>query len=113
VAGERSGLLTAGGVLAIISGVLGLPLGLIFIGCGAVAASVSGNAATILVTLGIIMLVPSILAFIGGRRALNKTSFGWALTGAIASILCSGGVLGVLATIFVAMSKSEFSSTGE
>jgi hypothetical protein len=112
VAGERSGLLTAGGVLAIISGVLGLPLGLIFIGCGTVAASVSGNAATILVTLGIIMLVPSMLAFIGGRRALNKTSFGWALTGAIASILCTW-LLGVLATIFVAMSKSEFSSTGE
>ena len=112
MAGERSGLLTAGGVLAIISGVLGLPLGLIFIGCGAVAASVSGNAATILVTLGIIMLVPSMLAFIGGRRALNKTSFGWALTGAIASILCTW-LLGVLATIFVAMSKSEFSSTGE
>lgn len=108
MAGERSGLLTAAGWLSIISAVFGLPGGLIFIGFGTCATAVVGSALpTVFIVVGIIMLIPSIFAFIGGRRALSRESFGWALVGGIAAILC-GGILGILATIFVAQSREEF-----
>ena len=108
MAEERSGLLTAAGYLSIIAGVVGLPLGLIFLAAGTCGIVLSGSAIpSIFLVLGIIMLLPSIFAFMGGKKALNRESYGWALGGAIAAIFC-GGILGILATIFVAQSRAEF-----
>ena len=111
---RRSGILTAGGVLAIISGALGIIGGLSLIAVLAWGASrpeyyLAGLGVAYMVW-GAILIILGVLAILGGRRALAMTSFGWAITGGIASVLC-GGVLGILALIFIAMSKREFEQT--
>lgn len=112
--GGRSGLLTAGGVLAIISGVLGIIGGLSVVVALAWAASrpeyyLTGHGVALMVW-GAIGIILGVVAILGGRLALARKSFGWAITGGIASVVCAG-VLGILALIFIAMSKGEFEQT--
>lgn len=111
VEGRRSGTLTAGGVLAIISGGLGILGALIWVAIGGfIFASGEADAVavgTVYAVLGVIGVPVSILAIVGGTRALAMKSFGWALTGGIFALLC-GGPLGLLALIFIAVSKAEF-----
>jgi hypothetical protein len=108
---RRSGTLTAGGVLAIISGGLGVLGALVWVAiAGLILASGEADAVavgTVHVVLGATGVAVSILAIVGGARALAVKSFGWALTGGICALLC-GGLLGLLALIFVAVSKAEF-----
>lgn len=56
---------------------------------------------------GIVAIILGALAILGGRLALARKSFGWAITGGIASLLCNT-LLGILALIFIAISKAEF-----
>jgi len=112
----RAGLLTAGGVLAIIAGVSSALWG--------IGLSIAGVNLTGLILhpvdffeivirhwpfiVGrIITLGLSILAIVGGVVALKRTSWGLALTGGICSLLV-GGVLGILALIFIAVSRDQF-----
>jgi len=108
---RRSGTLTAGGVLAIISGGLGILGALIWVAIGGfIAASGEADAlavSTVYAVLGVIGVPVGILAIVGGVRALAMKSFGWAITGGICALLC-GGLLGLLALIFIAVSKAEF-----
>jgi len=55
----------------------------------------------------IFMLAASILAIVGGIRALRKKTWGLALAGSIGALFGSSP-LGVAAIIFTALSKSEF-----
>lgn len=101
---RRSGILTAGGVLAIISGALAIIVGVVLVILGILGASGWGLEA---IPLGIVGIILGLLAVVGGRRALAMKSFGWALTGGICALLCRGP-LGLLALIFIAVSKAEF-----
>ena len=61
----------------------------------------------LLVSISICSAVLGVFSVIGGIYALQRRKWGLALTGSIASIL-GQTVLGILATIFVAMSRDEF-----
>jgi hypothetical protein len=97
---HRSGLLTAGGILSIIGGALELIGGAIMVGVLFVGPAWLTVAGVPLVVLGIV-------AIVGGVSALERKSFGLSLAGAICA-LGSGGILGILAIIFVSVSKREF-----
>ncbi len=60
---------------------------------------------------GIIALVFGVIALVGGVNALRRRRWGLALAGAILSLplIPVGTVLGILAIIFLAMGKKEFS----
>jgi len=98
------------GILDIISGVLGLigAIG-IFIAIGVVGSQpdVPEFVPGILWGLSFPTIILAVLALIGGIFAVQRKKWGWALAGSIAAILAST-ILGILATIFVAMSKDEF-----
>jgi len=66
-----------------------------------------GVLSTILIIGLVFILIVGILAIIGGIYALQRKKWGLALAGSIVSIFGSS-VMGILATIFVAMSKDEF-----
>ena len=127
---SRSGLPTAGGVLSIIAGagevVLALIIGLLTVGI------------RILVRLAIIPVHPGgwfehimpfmpdipmwltivgaplfalgIVATVGGVSALRRKNFGLSLAGAICAL--PSIILGILAVIFVSVSKREFEARG-
>ncbi len=61
----------------------------------------------ILVAALILNIVCTVFPIIGGVYALRRRKWGWALAGSIIAIFRSS-VLGILATIFVAMAKDEF-----
>jgi hypothetical protein len=116
----RGGLLSAGGILAIIVGVFELIIG------GLMAAlpelisipfDISGfphpgeifDTTVItsnLLIAGIVIAVLGIIAIVGGISAIRRGSFGLALAGAICSL--PSGTFGVLAVIFVALAGREF-----
>lgn len=117
--------LTTGGILSIISGVLGALFGGLNVIAGVVLLGGEevdigdGNVLTsddswMYLVMGAIMVVCGVLAIVGGVYALKKKRFGLALAGAICSIfatatLCGLGiVLGITAVVLVAISKSKF-----
>ena len=104
---------TWAGILTIIGGCIG-------IGAGAAAAAfveVIGELAGIPglgAMIGAPLIVMGIIALIAGIFALRRKAWGFALTGAILAIPCSlillggGGVIGILAVVFVVMGRREF-----
>jgi len=121
---NRSGLLTAGGVLSIVAGVLEVILG----GLAAVALAILrvlfgaalfpfspdprfGHAMGLVPFWSVIVGVPlfalGVVAIIGGVYAIRRRVFGLALAGAICALIPLNP-LGLLAVIFVAVSKREF-----
>jgi hypothetical protein len=128
---RRSGLPTAGGVLSIIAGVFKVIGGagiavLSGIGCFARIhefpffrnhgfyfgaefglegiprwLSVGG------IVIGVILGVLGIVAIVGGISAIKRSSFGLSLAGAICAFIPLN-LLGLLAIIFVSLSKREF-----
>jgi len=63
----------------------------------------------LIIVLGIIRLLISVLAIIGGAYALKRRIWGLALAGSIAAVL-SSLILGVVALIFTITGKKEFNS---
>jgi hypothetical protein len=111
---------TAGGILSIVSGALGfivvsflLTFGSIFGAAIAREVMVSvgywqaGLPMTIIGLIAIPLLCLNILAIVGGIYAIRRKGWGLALAGAICSIFPSQ-VLGVLAVVFIAISRKEF-----
>ena len=68
---------------------------------------IPGVLETILIIATVFLLIVGILPIIGGIYALQRKKWGLALAGSIVAIFGSS-VMGILATIFVAMSKDEF-----
>ena len=68
---------------------------------------IPGVLETILVIATAFLLIVGILPIIGGIYALQRKKWGLALTGSIVAIFGSS-IMGILATIFIAMSKDEF-----
>ena len=119
----RSGLLTAGGVLSIVAGALQIIGGLIMVAIrigimmllrGILCPDHAGRwfegflpiLPAWLGILGVPLIVLGIVAIIGGISALRKKSWGLSLAGAICAL--PSNILGILAIIFVSLSKKEF-----
>jgi len=121
---RKSGLLTAGGVLSIIGGVLEAIAGGIVLGIG-INNIIRGPLwplphipwvpwgeivvdflPAIFIIVGIVILVLGAIGIAGGISALNRKSFGLSLAGAIC--ILPTALLGILAIIFVSVSKKEF-----
>ncbi|MCL2149674.1 MAG: hypothetical protein FWH51_01915 [Dehalococcoidia bacterium] len=114
---------TASGVLNIISSILGFFTSLILFITAPVFSYVYNNypesiegtsealslVATICVIVGIVLVIPCVVSLIGGIFAIKRKRWGWALAGSICSALVSN-VFGIVAIVFVAMSKKEFTS---
>jgi hypothetical protein len=60
-----------------------------------------------LVATLVLTIAATVFPIIGGVYALRRRKWGWALAGSIVAIFRSS-VLGILATIFVAMARDEF-----
>ncbi len=117
---------TAGGVLNIISGIFGL-ISSIFLGFFAsifkafiedpdhwnidyqTYEALKDIPAGFWWFLVIVTAILSIVALIGGIFAVQRKGWGLALTGSICAIL-QNGILGIISTIFVALSRKEFTS---
>ena len=70
---------------------------------------IPGVLSSILIIGGVFILIIAILSLIGGIYAIQRKKWGLALAGSIAAIFGSS-IMGILATIFTAMSKDEFES---
>jgi len=120
---SRSGLLTAGGVLSIVAGALevigGVIIALLTVGIRilirlALIPSHTGDwwgpiipvIPSWLIIVGVPILVLGIVAIVGGVSAIRRKSFGLSLAGAICAL--PSAILGILAVIFVSVSKREF-----
>ena len=120
---SKSGLLTAGGVLSIVAGVLevigGVIVALLTIGIRILIRLTIipshpgdwwGHIIPVIPFWSLIVGVPiialGIVAIVGGVSAVRRKSFGLSLAGAICALPSS--ILGILAVIFVAVSKKEF-----
>jgi len=121
---SKSGLLTAGGVLSIIGGALEVIAG------GIVVALMLSTVVRqellpllptplppwgqygmhfipiVLTIVGILIVVLGVIGIAGGISALTRKSFGLSLAGAICVLPTI--ILGILAVIFISISKKEF-----
>ena len=93
------GLLTAfgGGILSIIRIADMMPIWL------------SGMVHGVLIIMAILLAVLSSLPLIGGVYAIQRKTWSLALTGSVVAIL-SIPPLGIVATVLVSLSKSEFTT---
>jgi hypothetical protein len=113
---SRSGLLTAGAILTIIAGALGLIDGIIGVARSATWSMVGmrwlvwdhfHDTSGWVLAGGIVALVIGAIAVIGGVNALGVKSWGWALAGAICGLFVAF-IPGLLGLIFIIASKREF-----
>jgi hypothetical protein len=136
---HRSGLLTAGGVLSMVAGVCEALSGGLMVASAHPGWSLSlwgltfyavypgmrsghilfrlWQEGTILVEytwfviIGVPLLVLGVLAVVGGISALRRKRFGLSLAGAICAL--PSVIFGILAVVFVSLSKREFGMAGE
>lgn len=121
---SRSGLPTAGGVFSIMGGTLEIIVGGIVVAIimhniirgplvplppipwipGGVLGII--NLPPLLISVGIALIVLGVIAIVGGISALKRQNWGMSLTGAICAL--PSIILGILAVIFVSVSKKEF-----
>jgi hypothetical protein len=120
-ASERSGWLTAGGILSIVGGSFeaiggGILVGLIVAtvmrdwpewGNGIMTPIVIPSWAFIAAGA---LLVLGVIAIVGGVSALRRKRFGLSLAGALCAL--PSVILGILAIVFMSLSKKEFEVEG-
>ena len=112
---EKTNKPTVAGILAIISGVLGLIWATsMFIGYGVVTGAlgiptgyIPEFVPGIVLGTAIPTLIIAVVALVGGIYALQRKMWGWALAGSICAILAFLP-LGIAATVLAAQSKDEF-----
>jgi hypothetical protein len=115
---ERTWKPTTGGILCIIAGVINVLLGLVVVVVLAGAGLLMGTelvelpaelaGMSWLGVLGVPLVVVGIVSIVGGVYALKRRLWGFALAGAICSIMTGNLLYGTLAIIFISVSKSEF-----
>lgn len=106
-AGGRSGKLTVGAVLCIAAGILGMVTVVIAV---ATQWSAFGDLAAVLwaVLWLVLSIALGLIAIQGGRYALRRQRFWWAIVGGLAAVASGGLLLGIPAVILIALSKKEF-----
>jgi len=104
----------AGGICSIVAGALGVIYGglLSVIGIGgATYLEMPRNGLFVLAALGWPALILGVLAILGGIFAIQRRRWGLSLAGGICALLIPPPfILGILATVFIALSREEFSS---
>jgi hypothetical protein len=98
---------TTGGILSIIAGAVAVLVGIGDLVKGELARRmvfhIGGEA------VGVLLLIIGIVAIVGGSLAIGRRVWGLALAGAICALFpVHVAILGILAIIFVALSKGEF-----
>jgi len=106
ISGGLSGLVAIGLIIAIFA-VGNLSVMIMDYLPPADAQSIMPLIVPILVFVLVLSIVSAVFPIVGGVFALQRRKWGWALAGSIIAIFRSS-VLGILATIFVAMAKDEF-----
>jgi Na+-driven multidrug efflux pump len=110
---------TAGGVLNIISGAFGIIGSIFLFFFGAFMSAFREYyydpelyelPVAFWWIMGIFLIIVSVVALVGGIAAVQRRAWGLALAGSIAAILQGGNLLGIIAVIFIALSKNEFRS---
>lgn len=112
---EKTNKPKTAGVLAIISGAIGLILAVCyFIGFGVVSGAlgiptgyIPAFVQGIVMATAIVTLIIAILALVGGIYAVQRKQWGWTLAGSIAAIIVILP-LGIASTVLTAQSKNEF-----
>jgi len=113
---EKTSKPTVAGVLNIIVGAIGILVAISsFIGFSVVGGAwnipgmgaIPGFVPSIILSTAIVTLIIAILVLVGGIFAVQRKSWGWALTGSIAAIFAFLPI-GIATTILVATSKNEF-----
>jgi hypothetical protein len=105
---------TAAGILSIISGLLFLSLGL-----GRIIRSGQSDGIAFQWPFDTVCIVLGLIAIVGGIFAIRRQVWGLALAGTVCAVfpahpygsLIWTPILGILAILFVALSKNEFSSS--
>jgi hypothetical protein len=133
---ERTWKPKAAGVLSIISGAIEIILGALVLFFGSILSSLGGSwqnwlgdwggmsdfgalpampdiggiISAAAVVIGIVLIIIGVIAVVGGVHSIKRRHWGLALAGAILSFpfLPLGGILGLLAIIFVSLGKREF-----
>jgi hypothetical protein len=102
-----------GGILTIISGLLGIlgiisyAIGLGDVGSGFAKGDMPPFVPSIIFGMPIPSLIIALLALVGGVFAIRRKQWRWSLTGSIAAAL-SLILLGIPAIVLIALSKDEF-----
>jgi len=117
MAGKKTWMPTAAGILDIIAGSFVLLGGFILLIFGTVGSSIMPyfmpqmppvTAVVIFSSIAVPLILIAILAIVGGIYALQRKIWGLALAGSIAAFFSPSWVLGVAAIVFTALSKNEF-----
>jgi hypothetical protein len=106
---EKTWKPVAGGILAIVGGSLNLLVGLGILLAFPAAAPFRVAFAAVSV-LGVLFLGSGAIALIGGISAVNRRRWGLSLAGGICAIVPPSTLLGILSTVFVALSRDEMQS---
>jgi len=106
---EKTWKPVAGGILAIVGGSLNLLTGLGVVLAFPAAAPFRVAFAAVSV-LGVLFLGSGAIALIGGISAVNRKRWGLALAGGICAIVPPSTLLGILSTVFLALSRDEMQS---
>ena len=71
---------------------------------------IMGMISSVALVIGIVLIIFGVIAVVGGVHSIKRRLWGLALAGAILSFpfLPLGGILGLLAIIFVSLGKREF-----
>ncbi len=98
-----------GGILIIVGAFFGIAIGAMFIVGTAwlMPLDISGLSA-LFVVCGVVYLLISVLALIGGIMAVQRKAFGFAIIGGILAMLFGGFIFGLIGLILVAISRKEF-----
>jgi hypothetical protein len=111
---KRTWMPTTAGILCIVAGAFeilnGIFIGVFFSVLGRLFDRFTdlGAHPAILAVIGIPMVFFGIMAIVGGLYSLQRKNWGLGLAGAICALFPGGGILGILAVIFVSLSKKEF-----
>jgi len=102
-----------GGVLTLVAGIIGLVSGLMFMLTGNPLEIALTFPSTITALNGMPSLILGIIAVAGGCCAMKRKAFGFAVAGAVLSIVATLNlgiviILGIIGLILTAMGKSEF-----
>ena len=102
---------TTGGILSIIAGAGNLMFGFFALALKELWEQLGAGSAFRMEAiggLGAIWIILGILAIIGGILALRRKAWVLALVGAICAMIWPTSLLGILALIFIAISRKEF-----
>lgn len=100
-------------MLELIGGIISMIFGALILIIGTALVPLGGGVGAAVAVCGSIPLIFGIIAILGGIMALQRRSWGLALTGAILCMISIGFyglsfILGLVAIILIAISREEF-----